>query len=92
MSWTVVFSNKSRKQKEKLPRRIQELLFQLVRDIEKTGPVRGDWPNYGKLSDSEHHCHLKKGKPTFVAVWREEKGNVSLVEVSYAGTHEKAPY
>jgi len=92
MSWTVVFTNKSRKQKEKLPLRVRELLFQLVQEIEAAGPVRGDWPNYSKLSDNEHHCHLKKGNPTYVAVWREVRGQISLVEVIYAGIHEKAPY
>lgn len=92
MSWNVVFTNRSRKQKEKLPRRVQEILFQLVREIEISGPVRGDWPNYSKLSNDEHHCHLKKGNPTYVAVWREDKGRIRFVEVVYAGTHEKAPY
>lgn len=92
MGWKVVFTNRSRKQKEKLPRRVQEVLFQLVREIEMAGPVRGDWPNYSKLPDGKHHCHLKKGKPTYVAVWREVKGEIRLVEVTYAGSHEKAPY
>ena len=63
----------------------------LVREIEEKGPVRGNWPNYGKLSDKvRHHCHLKKGKPTYVACW-EEKGKEEI-EVYYVGTHEKAPY
>ena len=92
MKWTVVFAMRARKQKEKLPRKVQEILFQLMREIEAAGPVRGDWPNYSKLSNDEHHCHLKKGNPTYVAVWREDKGRVRFVEVVYAGTHEKAPY
>jgi len=92
MQWTVEFTGKAKKQKEKLPPRIQGVLFQLVREIEAAGPVRGEWPNYSKLSDCEHHCHLKKGKPTYVAVWREDKGKIRFVEVIYAGTHEKAPY
>lgn len=92
MLWTVEFTSKARKQKQKLPVRVQEALFQLVREIEVAGPVRGDWPNYSKLSDCEHHCHLKKGNPTYVAIWREDKGRVRVVEVIYAGTHEKAPY
>ena len=50
MVWTVAFTNKVRKQKEKLPIRVRESLFQLVREIEASGPVRGDWPNYSKLS------------------------------------------
>lgn len=44
MNWNVEFTNKARKQKDKLPLRVRELLFQLVHDIQATGPVRGDWP------------------------------------------------
>jgi mRNA-degrading endonuclease RelE of RelBE toxin-antitoxin system len=65
MVWNVVFTGRARKQKEKLPANVREILFQLVREIEAAGPVRGDWPNYSKLSEIEHHCHLKKGKPTY---------------------------
>jgi len=64
----------------------------LMIEMRVAGPVRGNWPNYSKLSDTEHHCHIKKGKPTYVAVWREDKEEIRLVEVIYAGTHEKAPY
>lgn len=92
MIWTVLFTGKARKQKEKLPKNVQDTLAALVVDIETTGPVRGDWPNYSRLSQTEHHCHIKKGRPTYVAVWREDKGKIKVVEVVYAGTHEKAPY
>lgn len=92
MSWTIGFTNKARKQVQKLPARIKEALFQLVRDIQTSGPVRGDWPNYSKLSGSKHHCHIRKGKPTFVVIWRVEQEKIKFVEITYAGTHEKAPY
>lgn len=85
-------TKKAKKQADKLPRRVTDALIQLMLDIRATGPVRGDWPNYGKLSDTEHHCHLKKGQPTYVAVWREDREHIRLVEVTYVGTHEKAPY
>jgi mRNA-degrading endonuclease RelE of RelBE toxin-antitoxin system len=91
MPWTVTFTGKVYKQKEKLPGKVRELLFQLAKDIEASGPVRGDWPNYSKLGDNRHHCHLKKGRPTYVAVWFEDRSTVS-VEIIYAGTHENAPY
>ncbi len=91
MTWTVTFTGKARKQNGKLPEKIRELLFRLAKDIEASGPVRGDWPNYSKLGDNRHHCHLKKGHPTYVAVWTKDHGTVS-VEIIYAGTHEKAPY
>jgi hypothetical protein len=54
--------------------------------------VRGDWPNYSKLAGGRHHCHLKKGKPTYVAVWEVLDKDIKLIEVQYVGTHEKAPY
>jgi mRNA-degrading endonuclease RelE of RelBE toxin-antitoxin system len=92
MKWTVEFTGKAKKQIGKLPARVRTTLFQLARDIEATGPVRGDWPNYSKLSSREHHCHLKKGNPSYVAIWRESQGTIRLIEVTYAGTHEKAPY
>jgi len=92
MLWTVVFSGRAKKQAGKLPERVRGLLFQLACEIESSGPVRGDWPNYSKLSGNRHHCHLRKGRPTYVAVWREFAHTIGLVEVIYAGSHEKAPY
>lgn len=92
MDWKVKFSRRAEKQKKKLPVKIQETLHDLTLDIMTSGPVRGDWPNYSKLSDIEHHCHLKKGNPAYVAVWQEIENEIRLIEVTYAGTHEKAPY
>jgi mRNA-degrading endonuclease RelE of RelBE toxin-antitoxin system len=92
MKWSVEFTGKAKKQTDKLPVRIREVLFLLVQEIATAGPVRGDWPNYSKLSGDRHHCHLKKGKPCYVAIWREHKGKIRFIEVTYAGTHEKAPY
>ncbi len=92
MTWTVQLSRKAEKQKETLSKPVRQILFALVHDIEAGGPVRGDWPNYSKLADGRHHCHLKKGNPTYVAVWEVRDKEIKLVEVVYAGTHEKAPY
>jgi mRNA-degrading endonuclease RelE of RelBE toxin-antitoxin system len=92
MNWVVEFTNRSKKQADKLPVKVRQILFQLAREIEYFGPVRGDWPNYSKLSENEHHCHLKKGTPTYVAVWKEIDKKIKLVEIVYAGSHEKAPY
>ena len=92
MAWRSRLTKKAERQAAKLPVRIRALLFQLLREIESSGPVRGNWPNYSKLGDGKHHCHLSKGKPTYVAVWVEREDEIRLVEVVYAGTHEKAPY
>ena len=91
MTWNVALTGKANKQAEKLPMAVRAVLQTLMDEIAISGPVRGDWPNYSKLSDGRHHCHLKKGKPTYVAVWTTEKKTVS-VEIVYVGTHEKAPY
>lgn len=92
MSWSVVYSRQAAKQRNKLPARIQGILDALIIDIQAVGPVRGNWPNYSKMGNGLHHCHLKKGQPTYVAVWREESQVINLVELTYVGTHEKAPY
>ena len=92
MTWTVEIRKKASKGIPKLPNKIRNALFALLREIEKDGPVRGNWSNYGKLSSTKHHCHLKRGTPTFVAVWEVTDKEIRIVEVIYAGTHEKAPY
>lgn len=92
MVWTVKLTRAAEKQKARLSKPLRQILYALVGDIEAGGPIRGDWPNYGKLSDTRHHCHLKKGNPTYVAVWEVRDRKIKLVEVTYVGTHEKAPY
>lgn len=91
MKWTVTINRKAERQALSLPRKVVDRLRLLTEEIKLSGPVRGNWPNYSRLSSDRHHCHLKKGKPTYVAVWREEKESV-VVEIIYVGTHEKAPY
>ncbi|NVN99669.1 MAG: cytotoxic translational repressor of toxin-antitoxin stability system [Geobacteraceae bacterium] len=91
MAWIVELHNSVTKQLPKLPSKIVDRLLILLAEIEVSGAVRGNWPNYSKLEGCRHHCHLKKGHPTYVAVWTEDKETVT-VEVIYVGTHEKAPY
>jgi mRNA-degrading endonuclease RelE of RelBE toxin-antitoxin system len=91
MTWKVTLHRTAEKQLPKLPRKVVDRLAQLLSEIETLGPVRGNWPHYSKLTGSRHHCHLKQGKPTYVAVWIEERDTIT-VEVEYVGTHEKAPY
>lgn len=92
MAWNVHFSRQAQKQTTRLPVKIQGILQALVIDLEENGPVRGNWANYGKLTGRRHHCHLKKGKPCYVAVWEVVDKEIKLIEVVYAGTHEGAPY
>ena len=91
--WTVLYSRKAAKQRDQLSVRWRKVLVALVAEIKSGGPVRGNWPNYSKLGSINHHCHLnKKGNPTYVAVWEVTDRAIKIVEVSYVGTREKAPY
>jgi len=90
--WTVKIKKNVLKNLVRLPVKVQKSLKFLIREIEIDGPVRGNWPNYSSLSGNRHHCHLKKGHPTYVAVWEVTDKEIKLAEVCYAGTHEKAPY
>jgi len=92
MTWSVTVARRLQKQISRLPQVVRNALVLLIRDIEQYGPVRGGWPNYGSLAGGRHHCHLKKGRPTYVAVWQILDNRVKLVEITYVGTHEKAPY
>lgn len=92
MEWTVTYSNKAGKQYSKLPQSVRDSIDLLVAEIRMTGPVRGNWKNYGKLTGNQHHCHVRPGRPTYVVVWEVKDNTIKLVEVIYAGTHEKAPY
>jgi hypothetical protein len=89
--WQVTLSRRADKALSGLPKPVLNALALLMLEIEQSGPVRGSWPNYGKLGPKRHHCHLKKGRPTYVAVWIETDAGFE-VEVVYAGTHERAPY
>jgi mRNA-degrading endonuclease RelE of RelBE toxin-antitoxin system len=91
MTWKVLIRRRAEKQALQLPRPVLAALYELMVSIRQAGPVRGEWPNYSKLPGNRHHCHLKKGRPTYVAVWTENKNTIT-VEIVYAGTHEKAPY
>ncbi len=94
MSWIVTYSKKAEKQYNSLPTIVQDRLDLLTAEIELSGPTRGNWKNYSKLEGrkNQHHCHIKTGRPTYVAVREETDNSIKLVEVIYAGTHEKAPY
>ncbi len=73
---------------QKLPKNIQFVFDSLVDDLIEKGPVRSEWPNFGKLGKNEYHCHLSY---KWVACWRYEKDSI-LIEVYYAGSRENAPY
>ncbi len=95
MTWKVELTAKVNRQKNKLPERIYRRLNALLLAIEQSGPVQPSMPHFGKLKNwpgEYYHCHLNKGRPTYVAIWQVKDDIAVLVEVTYVGTHEKAPY
>ena len=93
--WQVSFSSKAMKQVLALTADLQEQVYALAREIEKMGPVRGNRRNYSSLGGkkaNKHHCHIATGRPTYVACWVVVDKKARIVEIYYAGTHEKAPY
>lgn len=92
MSWQVRVSRRAVKNLPRLPANIQERFKALALELRATGPVQPHWPHYGKIQGAEncHHCHIKPGRPTYVAIWRVN-GALSL-EVTYVGPHEGADY
>lgn len=90
--WCVRFHRRAAKQYKALSRPLQDRVNALVLSMEQSGAIQGRWANYGKLGPNRHHCHIKKGKPTYVVVWEEIDQTIRVIEVTYVGTHEKAPY
>jgi mRNA-degrading endonuclease RelE of RelBE toxin-antitoxin system len=89
MTWVVSLRKSVIKELKRLPNYVLRDFEALVDDIEVMGPVRGDWPNYSKLSDDRHHCHLNY---SYVVVWSVADKQVKLVEVTYVGSRKDAPY
>ncbi|MDR2581099.1 MAG: hypothetical protein LBC85_08925 [Fibromonadaceae bacterium] len=84
----VTMTKRAEKSVAKMPASQVLLLAQLVDDLEKSGPVQPQWPNYSKLGGKKHHCHLSH---RWVACWEETKTGVQI-EVYYAGSRGSAPY
>lgn len=97
LHWTVDFSSKAEKQYKKLQRNgsrpsINDVIDLLALDLQSNGPYLTAWPHYSPLEENHFHCHLRRGKPTYVACWRVIDKESKRIEVYYVGTHEDAPY
>lgn len=96
MPWNVGIRRKAMKQMRKLPADTYGALLLLLRDLELYGPTAsGSWKHLSKLKGWRrvtYHCHLTGGRPTYVCCWEVVNKKIQLMEISYVGTHEKAPY
>jgi mRNA-degrading endonuclease RelE of RelBE toxin-antitoxin system len=92
--WRVGFANKAAKQMGKLPKDVQTVVAALVAELEVTGPMLFEWKHFSKLKNQgeRFHCHIKSGRPTYVACWEVIDKRIRILEVYYVGTHENAPY
>ncbi len=88
MEYKLTVKNKVVKNIKKLPESIKNRFVALSKDLSEKGPIQADWPNYSKLSKTEHHCHLSR---SWVACWKHEQKTI-IIEVYYVGSREKAPY
>jgi hypothetical protein len=93
-AWEVEITGRARKQQKALPANIKNALKLLRGDLRRYGPEADKWQNYSKLAGKKdyYHCHLNKGHPRYVAVWKVTDYEIKLMEVRYVGTHENADY
>ena len=87
--WKVNVAKKAVKRTRRLPARVLSLFEALLLDLSKTGPVQHEWSNYSKLAHGRYHCHLNY---SFVAVWEVVDNEIRILEVTYVGSREDAPY
>lgn len=87
----VKIKNKILKNVKKMPSARQDDFFDLIEDLQATGPIQKGWKNFSPLNDkkTEFHCHLDY---RWVACWRVLSDSQLELEVYYAGSREKAPY
>lgn len=94
MAWIVQFSARAAKQAGNLPEKVRLTFKALVKDLQTHGPFLPRWPHFGKLAGQGdcYHCHLHRGQPTYVAVWKVQDRKLKVLEIRYVGTHEGASY
>ena len=99
--WTVDVPTKIKKQLLELKKnrpKVFDLATRLFVEMEADGPYRKNWSHFGSLDkgpgipEDSYHCHLKNGRPTFVACWKIEHKSIKIIRIFYVGTHENAPY
>lgn len=87
--WQVVISKRAAKRATKLPRKVLKIFEELLLDLARIGPIQPEWPNYSRLLEARYHCHLNYH---FVAVWEVVDNEIRILEVTYVGSREDAPY
>jgi len=86
--YQVTIKKKVGRRLQRLPDRIKKLLYLLVADLQKDGPIQPSWQNFSSLGKNRYHCHLTHH---YVACWIYYEDEI-LIEVYYVGSRENAPY
>ncbi len=89
VDWKVRVHKKAAKRAEKMPLNVRVIFGALIRDLVQYGPAQPEWPNYSKLTHARFHCHLNY---SYAAVWEVVDNEVRILEVTYVGSREDAPY
>jgi mRNA-degrading endonuclease RelE of RelBE toxin-antitoxin system len=92
--WQVDFAGKAKKQVEKLPLAIREILNFLKYEMEREGPEQTEWRNYSLIvgGKSVHHCHLNNNRPRYVVVWKVIDFEKQIIEIRFVGAHGSVDY
>ena len=92
--WDVEVIGQAKKYHKNLSTKAKISFASLLKELIELGPYRVKWSHYTKEvnANEKYHCHLNKGKPTYVVCWRIVDKHKRIIEVYYAGTHENAPY
>ncbi len=88
MEYKIAIKKKANKNLSKLPKKVKQLLFLLIADLQAIGPIQKNWHNFSQLEKNKYHCHLNY---RYVACWSYNKEEITI-EVYYVGSREKAPY
>lgn len=95
MAWEIYTSARVKKQIKNLSQGIKEIYEALTADLRANGPSV-EWPNSQKNRGTGkvecYHCHLCKGNPTLIAMWRVLDKKLKRLEMRYVGTHENVDY
>ncbi|MDR2055287.1 MAG: cytotoxic translational repressor of toxin-antitoxin stability system [Desulfovibrio sp.] len=94
-TWHIGITSRAAKGRDNLPPELLAVFMFLFTELKLLGPVLPRWPHYGKISGKKketHHCHLKNGRPAYVVIWTVLDKQKKILEITYVGTHENAPY
>jgi hypothetical protein len=88
MNYQIIVKKKIERLMRSVPKSVQDAFVALRDDLAETGPFQPTWPNYSPLGNDRYHCHLSY---SYVACWEWKHGTI-IIEVTYAGSREGAPY